>query len=153
MSAAAAAAAVAGGAPPRTQATALPFLLGAANSISASSRPPAARARSYTVLEGPGFLLLGSLLYIVSGTLLALGFVCEIFALTRAPAAAAAAAPVAAGATAPARPEKPAQTTGESKETEAAPAAAAIAASSQGNGASNMTAADASTTLAVGVGA
>ena len=149
---AAAAAAAAGGAPPRAQATALPFLL-CANSISSSSRPPADRARSYTVLEGPGFLLLGSLLYIVSGTLLALGFVCEIFALTRAPAAAAAAAPVAAGAAAPARPEKPVQTTGESKETEAAPAAAAIAASSQGNGASNMTAADASTTLAVGVGA
>ena len=97
---------------------------------------------AYVVLTGPGFQLLGAVLFIVSGSVLAFGFAVKVFATCITPcgpepasAAPAAAAPAAAHASAPAAaassaapgsaaaPAMPAQATGEAK-AEAPPASA-----------------------------
>ena len=127
---------------PRAQAGRPPCAMTAAKthsvpfSLPSFAPPSPPRLARYAVLEGPGFQLFGAVLFVVSGTVLALGFGAEIYALCvakPAPAAASAAAataapPAAAGAAAPAMPEpaKPA-TTGESKEGEPTNAAAASA--------------------------
>ena len=85
---------------------------------------------AYVVLTGPGFQLLGAVLFIVVGTLLALGYGCEIYAIATKPATGAAATATAtttATATATAMPAAKAAepTTGEAKGVEPSTQAAA----------------------------